>query len=80
MSNLNVIQKLLNNNNLAIPNLYYCRSYNTKPSGDIIIGSQVSNISDDKFNTLLEQNTNKKSVKQTKRKKINKNKKSKKKK
>ena len=80
MSNLNVIQKLLNNNNLAIPNLYYCSSYNSKPSADIIINSQVSNISDDKFNRLLQQNTNKKLVKQTKRKKINKNKKSKKKK
>ena len=80
MSDLNIIQKLVNNSNLAIPNFYYCSSYNSKPSEDIIIDSQVSNISDDKYNTLLQENTNKKSVKQTKRKRISKNKKSKKKK
>ena len=79
MSDLNLLKKLLNNNNLGIPNLYFCESYNNKANNEII-ESKILNIDDEKYNKLLDKNTFKKAKKFTKKNKNKTNKKTKKKK
>lgn len=79
MSDLNLLKKLLNNNNLAIPKLYFCDSYNNKTNNEII-ESKILNIDDETYNKLLDKNTFKKAKKFTKKNTKKSNKKTKKKK
>lgn len=80
MSDLNLLKKLLNNNNLAIPNLYFCGSYDNNKTNNEIIESKILNIDDEKYNKLLDKNTFKKAKKITKKNKNKTNKKTRKKK
>jgi len=79
MSDLNLLKKLLNNSNLAIPNLYFCGNYNNKKNNEII-ESKILNIQDDKYNRIVDKITIKKAKKITKKYKSKNNKKTKKKK
>ena len=83
MSDLNKLKKILNNNNLAIPNLYFCGNYNNSNNNNEIINSTILNINDDKFNKLVDKNIIKKEEKKnrkTKKKHTKNNKKTKRKK
>ena len=69
MSDLNKLKKILNNNNLGIPNLYFCSNYNNNKVNDEIINSTILNINDDDFNKILNKNVIKKQKKFTKKQK-----------
>ena len=66
MTDLNIIKNIFNNKNLAIPNLYFCQTYDNKKINDEIINFKVLDINHDKYNNLLEKNINK--IKNTKKK------------
>ena len=54
MTDLNMIKNIFNNKNLAIPNLYFCQTYDNKKINDEIINFKVLDINHDKYNNLLE--------------------------
>lgn len=80
MGDLNLLKKLLNNNNLAIPNLYFCGSYDNNKTNNDIIESKILDIDDEKYNKLLDKNIFKTAKKITKKNKNKTNKKTRKKK
>lgn len=80
MSQLNILQKLLNNNNLGIPNLYFCGNYDNNKTNNEIIESKILQINEDKYDKLLNQNIFKKDKKLSKKNMFKNNKKTRKKK
>ena len=60
MNSINLIQKLLDNNNLGIPNLYFSESLSNFSNNSLSANCNISNISDDKYNNILEKNIVKK--------------------
>ena len=81
MSELNKLKKLLNNQNLAVPNFYFCENCTSnKGNQEPNINSKILIINEEKFNKIINKNISKNKLKKTNKKKIEKfNKKTKKK-